>query len=150
MTSLTTGFKQSNGYFMTTATSVQAYDIAAGSGAGGSFTAGAVTTNAISIPQGAVLRDMGKTVLVGSLASTAETGSEQGTVGVPGRVFRKVQYINSAGTNTAANVANGVGGVSPSYLTFYIELPTLGRSGGAANTTGSSVVYVSGLPGLYV
>jgi hypothetical protein len=153
---LTEGFKQSHGYFLVIATTgVASYDIAAGSGAGGSFLPGAATTPAAGVPAiaaGQILRDMGKTVLVGGIANTAGAASSAGTVGVPLRVFRKVQLLNSAGANgLAANAPNGVSGNATSYFTFYIELPTLGRSGSSANNAlGGQFTYVNSLPGLYV
>lgn len=86
-----------------------------GSGAGGSYLSGSFTSTltwmgpTATTPQGAtstlasagaggLLRDAGKTVVSS------------------GRVFRKVQFLVSTGTNT-----NGIGG-STDYLTGYIEL----------------------------
>jgi hypothetical protein len=79
-------------------------------------------------------------------------GSAAGTTGVPTRVFRKVQLINTErATSLAGNAPNGVSGASPTYFTFYIELPTLGRGGSPAeNHLAGLFTYVSGLPGLYV
>jgi hypothetical protein len=154
MTSLTTGFKQSGGYFLVVGAVGVTYDIAAGSGAGGSFLPGAATVRTAAgatLSAGQILRDMGKTVLVGGLANAAGAVSSAGTVGVPTRVFRKVQLINTAGAVTlAGNAPNGVSGDSTTYQTFYIELPTLGRGGGSTNLLGGLFVYVNGLPGLYV
>jgi len=151
MTSVSVDFKQTHGYFLVTGAVGVTYDIAAGSGSGGSFLPGAATVNGTTLSAGQVLRDMGKTVLVGGLATAAGNASAAGTTGVPARVFRKVQLLNSpAGVvGTATNVGNGVGGAA-TYQTFYIELPTLGRSGGSTNLLGGLFTYVSGLPGLYV
>lgn len=165
---LTDGFKQSHGYFITTAINcVGYYQSAAGSGAGGSFvqpvmaplSAGPLVTQLALA--GTILRDMGKTVLVGGLANAAASGSTAGTVGVPTRVFRKVQLLNTtrnvASLLGAANIANGVDGsivesaaLGNMYDTFYVELPTLGRSGHTGNTVAQPLAYVNSLPGLYV
>jgi hypothetical protein len=160
MTSVSADFKQSRGYFVVTGVSVRAYTYAGGSGAGGSFVQGAMTTaGTVTVVAGSVLRDMGKTVLTGSLGDTAAASSGTTTAGNLQRVFRKVQIINRLSSTTSATVANvsqGVGSglantISGGYDTFYIELPTLGRSGGATNNVSyTDVVYVPGLPGLYV
>ena len=159
MTSVSADFKQSRGYFVVTGTSVRGYTYAGGSGAGGSFAPGVMTTGSITVTAGSVLRDMGKTVLTGSLGDTAAASSGTTTAGNLQRVFRKVQIINRLSSTTSATVANvsqGVGSglantISGGYDTFYIELPTLGRSGGATNNVSyTDVVYVPGLPGLYV
>lgn len=153
MTSLTTGFKQSGGYFIVlSATGFKVFDYTAGSGAGGSFLPGTMTANtAPTVAVGNILRDMGKTVLLGGVGG-AVGATATGTTGVPTRVFRKVQLINTAGANTLpGNAPNGVSGNSTTYQTFYIELPTLGRSGSFVdNALGMQVVYVNSLPGLYV
>jgi len=156
MTSVWADFKQSHGYFLVLSAVGVTYDIAAGSGAGGSFTAGAATVRTAAgatLSAGQLLRDMGKTVLVGGLQAAAggTSASATASAGVPARVFRKVQLINTAGAVTlAANAPNGVSGDSTTYQTFYIELPTLGRSGGSTNLLGGLFTYVNGLPGLYV
>jgi len=171
MSSAVSDFKHAaqDGYFITTgaagtSNSVVGYYLStAGSGAGGSFvqpvmtplSGGVATALALA---GTVLRDMGKTVTVGGIANSASAGSTAGTVGVPTRVFRKVQLINTPSrvVGDAANVANGVGGVASDaatgniYQTFYLELPTLGRSGGLTNLLGQAFVYIPALPGLYV
>lgn len=161
MTSLQTSMKQSHGYFLVTGVVGVTYVNAASSGAGGSWAPGAMTVNAgagATLSAGQVLRDMGKTVFVGGLASAAGAGSDStaaaGNVGVPQRVFRKVQLLNATGANVVSsgsnlgNIGNGVGGAS--YNVFYIELPTLGRGGGSTNNIGGLFTYVPGLPGLYV
>ena len=153
-----------DGYFITTSTSVVGYYLStAGSGAGGSYVQPVMTPLSGGVASlinvtGVILRDLGKTVTVGGLANAAAAASTGGTTGVPTRVFRKVQLINSPArvVSDAANLANGVGGVATDAATgnmfqsFYIELPTLGRSGGASNTVGLNVVFVPALPGLYV
>jgi len=169
MSSVVTDFKQSHGYFITTGTGcVGYYQSAAGSGAGGSFvqpvmtplTASQLLSTQLALAV-TILRDMGKTVLVGGIANSAGSGSTAGTTGVPTRVFRKVQLLNTsrqvASTAGAANVANGVDGSSAEnatngnmYFTFYVELPTLGRSGHTSNTVAQPLAYVNSLPGLYV
>ena len=168
MSSVVTDFKQSHGYFITTAINCVGYYISAyGSGAGGSFvqpvmtplSAGPLVTQLALA--GTILRDMGKTVLVGGLANGAASASTAGTTGVPTRVFRKVQLLNTArgvaSALGAANIANGVDGSivenatnGNMFDTFYVELPTLGRSGGSSNTLGQPLAYVNSLPGLYV
>ena len=158
MTSLQTVMKQSHGYFLVTGAVGVTYVNAASAGAGGSWAPGAMAVNAgdgATLSAGQVLRDMGKTVYVGGLASAAGAASAAGTVGVPQRVFRKVQLLDTGARVVAsgeavpgANVANGVGGAS--YSVFYIELPTTGRAGGASNVLGGLFTYVAGLPGLYV
>jgi len=164
MTSVSSDFKQSRGYFVVTGTSttVRAYTYAGGSGAGGSFVQGAMTTaGSVTVVAGSILRDMGKTVLVGSLGAAGNADSSAASAGNLQRVFRKVQLLNklSGTSTTSATVPNVSQGVSSGttntttggYDTFYIELPTLGRSGGATNNvTFTDLVYVPGLPGLYV
>ena len=148
MSAVSTEFKQADGYFLVISTTgVTGWD----------FASGAMTVAQLPvIAAGQVLRDMGKTVLVGGIgaAATNATGAttSAGTAGVPSRVFRKVQLLNSVGAVTlAGNAPNGVSGNSTTYFTFYIELPTLGRSGSSANNAlGGQFTYVSGLPGLYV
>lgn len=164
MTSLQTQPKQSQGYFITMTTGCVGYYISTpGSGSGGAYVqpvmtplaAGAVVT-ALAV-QGTVLRDLGKTVTVGGIGAAAAAATTAGTAGVPTRVFRKVQLINAPTrvVGDASNVANGVGGssadanTSGAYQTLYIELPTLGRSGGSTNILGGLFTYVNGLPGLY-
>jgi hypothetical protein len=120
------------------------------------LSAGALVT-ALAL-SGSILRDLGKTVLVGGIANGAASASTAGTVGVPTRVFRKVQLLNAPATvvGQALNVGNGVGGIATDaatagmYQTFYIELPTLGRSGGSTNLLGGQFAYINSLPGLYV
>jgi len=119
------GLKQTRGYFVvlsSLSTNLQ-YNIAAGSGAGGSYLPGAVTTQAATapsgvavIPSGAVLKDMGKTVV----SST--------------RTFRKVQTLIASGPSiTATAAATG--------LPFYIELNT----GQNMSSAGTQVAYLPGL-----
>lgn len=119
------GFKQTRGFFVvlsSLSTNLQ-YKIAAGSGAGGSYLPGAVTTQAQDapsgvavIPSGAVLKDMGKTVV-----SSTHT-------------FRKVQILVANGPNiTATAAATG--------LPFYIELNT----GQNMSSVGTQVAYLPGL-----
>ena len=171
MSSAVSDFKHSaqEGYFITTGASATSnsvvgyYISTAGSGAGGSYVQPVVTALSGGVATqlalaGTVLRDMGKTVTVGGIANSASASTTAGTTGVPTRVFRKVQIINAPSrvVGDAANVANGVGGVATDaatgnmYQTFYIELPTLGRSGGLTNLLGQALVYVPALPGLYV
>ena len=163
MTSLQTHMKQSKGYFLTVSTGVVGYTYSAPSGAGGSWVPGVMTPLAAGVSvtalalAGTVLRDMGKSVFVGGLVTGPGAETVAGTTGVPTRVFRKVQLLNAAGSNTlAGNAPNGVTGASAdatianAYNTFYIELPTLGRGGGASNVVGGLFTYVPNLPGLYV
>jgi hypothetical protein len=117
--------KQTRGFFVvlsSLSTSLQ-YNIAAGSGAGGSYLPGAVTTQAslapsgaAAIPSGAVLKDMGKTVV----SST--------------RTFRKVQTMVAQGPSIAATAA-------ATGLPFYIELNT----GQNLSSAGTQVAYLPGL-----
>ncbi len=119
------GMKQTRGFFVvlsSLSTSLQ-YNIAAGSGAGGSYLPGAVTTQAslapsgaAAIPSGAVLKDMGKTVV----SST--------------RTFRKVQTMVAQGPSIAATAA-------ATGLPFYIELNT----GQNLSSAGTQVAYLPGL-----
>ena len=152
MTSLQTSMKQSQGYFVVSGTTVKAYTYAGGSGAGGSFLPGVMTQADVTVIAGTVLRDMGKTVLTGNLGQSASATSAAGAAGQAQRVFRKVQWLNKlSSVGSAANVANGVssGAANTSeYNTFYIELPTAGRSGGATNDVFSVYTYVPGLSGL--
>ena len=169
MTSVVSDFKQSHGYFITTGTGcVGYYQSAAASGSGGSFvgpTMTPLTSSTLLSTQlalaGTILRDMGKTVLVGGIGAAAAATTSAGTTGVPTRVFRKVQLLNTARNVAsvlgAANVANGVDGSSAEnatngnmFFTFYVELPTLGRSGHTGNTVAQPLAYVNSLPGLYV
>jgi hypothetical protein len=162
MTSVVSDFKQSRGYFIVTSgTSVKAYTYAGGSGAGGSFVPGVMTQADVTVVTGAVLRDMGRTVLTGTLGAAGNATSTAASAGNLQRVFRKVQLLNKLpGTSTSSatipNVSQGVSSATTNtttggYDTFYIELPTLGRSGGATNDVAiATVVYVPGLPGLYV
>uniref|UniRef100_A0A6C0AP22 Uncharacterized protein n=1 Tax=viral metagenome TaxID=1070528 RepID=A0A6C0AP22_9ZZZZ len=119
------GPKQTKGYFVvlsSISTSLQ-YNVAAGSGAGGSYQPGAVTTQAAAapsgvavIPSGTLLKDMGKTVV-----SSTHT-------------FRKVQTLLASGPSiTATAAATG--------LPFYIELST----GQSLSTAGTQVAYMPGL-----
>ena len=166
MTSLQTSMKQSHGYFLTVGTGTVGYTYAGASGAGGSFTPGTMTkiTGAeVATPllaAGAVMRDMGKTVYVGALNSTAGVATVAAAAGANTRVFRKVQLLNTVGTTdtgatgTNAVTTNGVSGpatsvaagvTSDAYQTFYIELPTLGRgSGGAASIVPGAVDLLRG------
>lgn len=114
------GPKQTRGFFVvlsTISTQLQ-YAIAAGTGAGGSFLPGAVTTPyGTNIGAGAVLKDMGKTVV----SST--------------RTFRKVQNTLASGP-ALPNVATPLLG-----LPFYIELNT----GQNLSSAGTQVAYLPGL-----
>jgi hypothetical protein len=119
------GMKQTRGYFvvLSTLTTALQYNIAAGSGAGGSFLPGAVTTQAglaptgvAVIPSGSVLKDMGKTVV-----SSTHT-------------FRKVQTLVAGGPNITTSAA-ALGAV------FYIELNT----GQNMSSAGTQVAYLPGL-----
>jgi hypothetical protein len=146
MSSVQTSSKQSNGYFVVTAAgALVPYVPATGSGAGGSFVPGlmtAVTSGAgytSARVLGAVLRDMGKTLVTGTSAVTER------------RVFRKVQVLNSAGSSfgisgaSADSVSASGGGA---YFTFYIELPSPGRSGltNATDDQAAPVAYIPGMP----
>ena len=171
MSSVVTDFRHSSpeGYFITTGSGTIGYYIStAASGSGGSFvppvmtplvtTSSAQPGTFLAAAAGVILRDLGKTITVGGLATSANTATAAGTAGVPTRVFRKVQVINHpAGVvGSAANVANGVGGLGVDntntgmYQSFYIELPTLGRGGHTGNIIGQPVAYIPALPGLYV
>jgi hypothetical protein len=165
MSSVVSDFKQSHGYFITTTTGcVGYYQSVAPSGAGGSYVgptmaqlSAGVSVTALAL-SGTILRDLGKTVLVGGIGAAAGATSAAGTTGVPTRVFRKVQLLNAPATvvGQTLNVANGVGGnaadaaIAGMFNTFYIELPTLGRSGGSTNLLGGQFAYINSLPGLYV
>jgi hypothetical protein len=120
------GPKQTKGYFVVVSslsTTLQ-YNIAAGSGAGGNYLPGAITTQATSAPSGVnpigsgqYLKDLGKTVVSSS------------------RTFRKVQLVNAAAYpgNSALAAATGA--------PFYVELPT------STNmvTPGTQLAYLPGL-----
>jgi hypothetical protein len=157
MTSLQTGMKQSRGYFLTTTALAAGYTYAASSGAGGSWVPGVMTYNtSIAVPVNSVLRDMGKTVVVGPLGTVAATATP--TAGQNQRVFRKVQWVNHGRGVAASGLVNPANGVSSGtvgtdtatvgYDTFYIELPAAGQAGGASAVLATGVVYVPGLPGL--
>lgn len=120
------GLKQTRGYFvvLSTLTTALQYNIAAGSGAGGSYLPGAVTTQATLaptgvavIPSGSVLKDMGKTVV-----SSTHT-------------FRKVQTMVASGPAVSTVASAALGAV------FYIELNT-GQNLSSAST---QVAYLPGL-----
>ena len=153
MASVQTSFKQSRGYFLTTTALAAGYTYAGGSGAGGSYAPGVMTYNtSLAVPVNSVLRDMGKTVVVGSLGVIAATATP--TPGLNQRVFRKVQWLNHGrGLGVSSNGVNsGTAGTDVSvvgYDTFYIELPSAGQAGGVAGgVAATTVVYVPGLPGL--
>ena len=159
MSSVMADFKQSRGFFVVTGATILGYTYAGGSGAGGSFTPGVMTAATVTvITGGSILRDMGKTVLTGTLGEAAVQTSTAAAAGNLQRVFRKVQLLNklsSTGTALIANVSQGVSSgttntTTGGYDTFYIELPTLGRGGGATNNLFTNVIYVPSLPGLYV
>ena len=169
MSSAVSDFKHAaqDGYFLTTATGVTGYYIStAASGAGGSYVQPVLTPLAAGAEvtrlalAGVILRDLGKTVTTGGLSAAVNsaTNSVTATPGVPTRVFRKVQMINGPNSSgVASNVGNGVTGIatdattSGMYQSFYIELPTLGDSGGSSeNRLGSQLAYIPALPGLYV
>lgn len=118
------GPKQTKGYFVvlsSLSTNVQ-YNIASGSGAGGSYLPGTVSyptsgTGVAAIPAGSYLKDMGKTVL-----SSTHT-------------YRKVQLVT-------ANAYPGAGAVAAATgLPFYIELP-------GSNLPVNPATQVAYLPGL--
>jgi hypothetical protein len=114
------GPKQTKGFFVALSSIVSTlqYSIAAGTGAGGSFVPGAVTTPYLTnIGAGAVLKDMGKTVV----SST--------------RTFRKVQNTLASGP-ALPNVSTPLLG-----LPFYIELNT----GQNLSSAGTQVAYLPGL-----
>jgi len=128
------GPKQTRGYFvvLSTISTTSQFNIAAGSGAGGSYQPGAITTQSATAPSGvanitanAVLKDMGKTVV-----SSTHT-------------FRKVQLLVTSGPSiTATAAATG--------LPFYIELNTgqnLQVNSGSSSYVGgaASVAYMPGL-----
>jgi hypothetical protein len=159
MTSVSTDFKQSRGYFVATATTTfSAYVFSTvPSGAGGSFSAGVLTAATLTPVVGDIFRDMGKTVTVGSVGSTGTTAAS--VAGLGPRVFRKVQYVNKgrAQATSTVNPSNGIGSgagatdvlattAGTGYNTFYIELPAPGSQAG----TVPNLVYVPGLPGLFV
>jgi hypothetical protein len=114
------GPKQTRGYFVllsTLSTTLQ-YSIAAGTGAGGSYLPGAITTPYLStLSTSMLLKDMGKTVV----SST--------------RTFRKVQPLIASGP-AATTVTNPAAGAS-----FYIELNT----GQNLSSAGTQVAYLPGL-----
>ena len=165
MSSAVSDFKHASqdGYFLTTQAGVTGYYIStAASGSGGSYVppvmtplAGGVEATRLALA-GVILRDLGKTVTVGGIANAANSATVAGTVGVPTRIFRKVQMLNGPNTTVASNVGNGVTGIatdastSGMYQSFYVELPTLGDSGGNSNNLGSYLAYIPALPGLYV
>jgi hypothetical protein len=114
------GMKQTRGFFVSIATiaPAQQFSIAAGSGAGGSYLPGAVTTPSTwsTISTAVLLKDMGKTVV-----SSTHT-------------FRKVQALVTAGPSIVADQPL-------SGLPFYIKLNT--GQNLSANT--ASVAYLPGL-----
>ena len=163
MTSVSVDFKQSRGYFVATSTNtLLAYVFSTvPSGAGGSFNPGALTAASLTPVVGDIFRDMGKTVTLSSVGTTQTNGqTTAGSVaGLGPRVFRKVQYVNKgrAQATATANPSNGIGSgatatdvlattAGTGYNTFYIELP----APGSTSVNISNLIYVPGLPGLYV
>ena len=92
-----------------------------------SGTTGFTTAYTAITTVGAVLRDMGKTIVVP--ASGAGT-----SVGAGATLYRKVQWVNPASpiTNGVTGPADSSTGTAPGYHTFYIRLQT----NGVANTDG--------------
>ena len=87
-----------------------------------------VTSTLLATAGTAVLRDHGK-ALVSS-----------------GRVFRKVQLMVSSGqvTNGGSDGVGGIDlgpGVTPGYITGYIELPGLGVGSGVAGVAGATISF---------
>jgi hypothetical protein len=118
------GLKQTRGMFvsLTTIPVSQQFSIAAGSGAGGSWAPGAVTSPAAwsTISSATALKDLGKTVV----SST--------------RTFRKVQALIANGPTTSTTGA----GAQPVFgLPFYIELNT----GQNLSANAANVAYLPGL-----
>lgn len=120
------GPKQTKGYFVTVAPLVSSlqYNIAAGSGAGGSYLPGVITTQANNsptgadtIPAGQYLKDLGKTVV-----SSTHT-------------FRKVQLVTPRAYPGSSALAAATG------APFYVELPT---STNMVNA-GTQLSYLPGL-----
>lgn len=151
MASVQSSYKQTRGYFLVVgATLTVGYTYGGATGAGGSWAPGTMTKTTVSVPVNSVLRDMGKTVVVGPLGVFAATATQ--TPGQNQRVFRKVQWVDHrAGSVTSNGVSNGAGGTDTAtvgYDTFYIELPAAGQAGGAAVDVATPVVYVPGMPGL--
>ena len=147
MASVQSGYKQSKGYFVVTnATGFTAYTYSGGGGAGGNFVPGTMTAVTPPVVIGSVLRDMGKTVLVGPVVN-GDGSANTDAVHVAGqnqRVFRKVQWVFNG--SAVGPTSNGVGG-APDNGVFYIELPNL-QGGGANENVATAVSYVPAMPGL--
>jgi len=157
MSSVIRSSKQTNGYFVATTTgAITAYVYStAGSGAGGSWNAGVLTTGTVTPSvAGAVFKDMGKTVLAGAVGTSGTTALQVNGVGP--RVFRKVQYVNQghAQSNGTSNPSNGINSgfagtdtlatsFGAGYDTFFIELPVSGSAVVEPNT----LIYVPAMPG---
>ena len=125
MASGANSFKQNKGYFvvLSTLSTTSQFNVAAGVGAGGSYLPGPITTQASTAPSGvanlnagAILKDMGKTVV-----SSTHT-------------FRKVQAVVTNGPSVTS-VAAATG------QPFYIELVT----NQAQQSMAASVAYLPGL-----
>ena len=150
MASVQSGYKQSKGYFVVTnATGFTAYNYSGGGGAGGNFVPGTMTAVTPPVVIGSVLRDMGKTVLVGSVVNGTGSGVNLAGNVVPvagqnQRVFRKVQWVFNG--SAVGPTSNGVGG-APDNGVFYIELPNL-QGGGLNENVATAVSYVPAMPGL--
>jgi len=171
MSSVVRSLKQANGYFvLASSSSIVGYTYStAPSGAGGSFAPGVLTQTTVynsltgsgqttSFPVGTVLKDMGKTLLVGAVGASGSGNSVTAYVnGLGPRVFRKVQILNvmpHTQANGTVNLSNGVGSnltgtdvgataAGTNYNTFYIELPVSGDS----TATPSNLIYVPNMPG---
>lgn len=147
MASIQSGYKQSKGYFVVTnATGFTAYTYSGGGGAGGSFTPGTMTAVTPPVVIGSVLKDMGKTVLVGPVVNGSGTDGVNAVpvAGQNQRVFRKVQWVFNG--SAVGPLSNGVGG-APDNGVFYIELPNLQAGGNSANVA-TAVSYVPAMPGM--
>jgi hypothetical protein len=136
MTSLLTNLKQvpaNAGFYITVADCRTTFYTATGTDAAPLFSTNiyarsTVTSTLLATGGTAVLRDHGK-ALVSS-----------------GRVFRKVQLMVSSGqvTNGGSDGVGGIDlgpGVTPGYITGYIELPGLGVGSGVAGVAGATIAF---------
>ena len=147
MASLQTGYKQSKGYFVVIVSGqVTAYSYTGGQGAGGLFVPGTMTALSPqpNLLNGSILKDMGKTVVVGPVANGSGAAAIDAVpvAGQNQRIFRKVQLLYQ--DTSVGPIAGGIGGLNNGV--FYIELPNLQAGGNATNLAG--VTYVPAMPGM--
>jgi len=131
---------------VTNATRFTAYTYSGGGGSGRSFTPGMMEAVMPNVVIGSVLKDMGKTVVVGSVVNGSGSAGLDAVhvAGQNQRVFRKVQWVFNG--SAVGPLSNGVG-AAPNNGIFYIELPNLQAGGNSANVA-AAVSYVPAMPGM--